>query len=52
MTLARVKPEYPTDTVVRRLSSMRFGTHRLCSFDFNGDAIYADDCKPPGVAES
>jgi 2'-5' RNA ligase len=43
MTIARVRPEYPTDTVVRHLETMRFGSHRLCSFEFAGTTIEAAD---------
>ena len=45
MTLARVTPAYPTDAVVAKLRGTRFGTHRLCSFEFDGATIEADDCK-------
>lgn len=45
MTLARVTPAYPTDAAVRRLGSMRFGSHRLCEFTFAGTTIQAQDCK-------
>jgi 2'-5' RNA ligase len=47
MTLARVTPDYPTDKVVERLRHVSFGSHRLCSFVFDGVTIEADDAKMP-----
>eukprot|EP00946_MAST-07B_sp_MAST-7B-sp1_P001670 g1670.t1 len=45
MTLARVDPAYPVDLAVARLSGTNFGSHRLCSFVFEGEDFYAQDCK-------
>ena len=45
MTLARVTPEYPVDALVGRLKAMTFGSHRLCSFKFNGITMSAEDAK-------
>ena len=45
MTLARVTPLYPTDIAVMQLLNTTFGSHRLCSFVFDGQTFYADDCK-------
>lgn len=45
MTLARVSPAYPVDFAVATLSGTDFGTHKLCSFVFEGEHFYAYDCK-------
>lgn len=50
MTLARVDPTYPVETAVRNLSTDFFGSHQLCSFEFEGDTYYADDCVSPSSA--
>jgi hypothetical protein len=44
MTLARVTPTYPTDSIVQRLNHTHFGSHRLCSFLFDDLVIKAHDC--------
>ena len=43
MTLARVDPSYPIDTAVRRLNSTDFGSHRFCSFVFDGETYTSSD---------
>jgi len=44
MTLARVDPKYPVDIAVANLSHTYFGSHRLCSFVFEGESFVASDC--------
>ena len=53
MTLARVKPSFPASAALEALNRSilggngqkgTFGTHKMCSFDFAGLNITADDC--------
>ena len=44
MTIARVDPVFPVDKAVAKLVGIEFGTHHVCSFIFEGERFYADDC--------
>lgn len=44
MTLARVTRTYPTDKAVETLKDEYFGEIRLCSFVFEDEVFYAQDC--------
>ena len=44
MTLARVTRTYPVDEAVHALNDEYFGKIRLCSFVFEGEVFYAQDC--------
>lgn len=43
MTLARVNHTYPVDNAMAALSGKRFGSHRVCEFNFAGTSIKSSD---------